>query len=172
MQPSDDPAQMGGPRQLPTAKDFPRTGPFSLAAPGPRFGARALDLALIATPGLVVLAATATTVDRQLELHVPAWLGPALIALGVVYEFVCVAIAGRTLGKVLLGLRIVRYTDGRRPTPVQALLRALLPWSSLALPLGPFVIGVFLLVYGSGVSGELHRGLPDQAGGTLVISTR
>lgn len=172
MLPSDDMTQVQEPRRLPTAKDFPPSGPFSLAAPGPRFGARALDLALIAMPGLIVLAATATTVDRQLELHVPAWLGPALIALGVVYEFVCVSIAGRTLGKILLGLRVVRYTDGRRPTPVQSLLRALLPWSTLALPLGPFVIGAFLLVYGSGVSGDLHRGLPDQAGGTLVISTR
>ena len=43
----------------------------------------------------------------------------------------------------------------------------------LALPLGPFSIAAFLGVYGSGIGGgDLHRGLPDQAGGTLVISTR
>ena len=79
----------------------------------------------------------------------------------------------RTPGKWLAGLRIARYTDGRKPTPAQALLRAILPWSILALPLGIFSVAAFLVVYGSSVGGgALHRGLPDQAGGTLVISTR
>ena len=57
-------------------------------------------------------------------------------------------------------------------TPPQALLRGLVPWSVLALPLGPFSVAAFLGVYSTGVSGSLHRGIPDQAGGTLVISTR
>ena len=102
----------------------------------------------------------------------PSWLLPATAAVGVLYEFVSVAWRSRTPGKWLLGLRVVRYTDGKKPTPAQALLRALLPWSVLALPLGPFSIAAFLGVYGTGIGGELHRGLPDQAGGTLVISTR
>jgi uncharacterized RDD family membrane protein YckC len=172
MPPSEPSDSVSGPRRLPTIDDFPRTGPFSLAAPAPRFGARALDLALVATPALVVLAVTARTINGQLQLEVPFWLGPAVIALGVLYELIAVARWGRTLGKVLLGLRVVRYTDGARPTPVQALLRALVPWSMLALPIGPFAVGLFLVVYGSGVVGALHRGVPDQAGGTLVISTR
>ncbi len=67
---------------------------------------------------------------------------------------------------------MVRYTDGKAPTANQALLRALVPWSALALPIGPFAVAALLVVYGTGIGGELHRGLPDQAGGTLVISTR
>ena len=171
--PPSEPEPVSGERRLPKAEDFPRTGPYSLAAPGPRFGARAIDLALIAVPALVVVGVTAKTVDGQTSLDVPVWLLPAVALLGCLYEFVFVALAARTPGKWMLGLRIARYTDGKKPTAAQALLRSLLPWSVLALPLGPFSIAVFLGVYGSGVGGgDLHRGLPDQAGGTLVISTR
>ena len=62
MQPSEPTGQVEAPRRVPTAKDFPKTGPFSLAAPGPRFGARALDLALVALPVLVVVAITARSI--------------------------------------------------------------------------------------------------------------
>jgi uncharacterized RDD family membrane protein YckC len=172
--PQSDGSPVSGERRLPTAEDFPRTGPYSLAAPVPRFGARAVDLAVIAVPALVVVGVTARTVAGQFQLDVPSWLLPTVALVGCLYEFLSVAWASRTPGKWILGLRIARYTDGRKPTAVQALLRALLPWSVLALPLGPFSIAAFLLIYGSGalMGGELHRGLPDQAGGTLVISTR
>ncbi len=163
---------MSGQRRLPKAEDFPASGPYSLAAPGPRFGARALDLFVVAVPALIVLALSFETVADQTRLDVPEWLLPATAAVGALYEFVSVAWRSRTPGKWLLGLRVVRYTDGQKPTPAQALLRGLLPWSVLALPLGPFSIAAFLGVYGTGIGGELHRGLPDQAGGTLVISTR
>jgi uncharacterized RDD family membrane protein YckC len=171
--PPSDPEPVSGQRRLPTAEDFPRSGPYSLGAPGPRFGARAFDLVLVAVPALIVIAVTLEEIDGQLHLDIPVWVLPATAALGVLYEFVGVAWRSRTLGKWLTGLRIVRYTDGHKPTPAQALLRALLPWCVLALPLGPFALGAFLLVYGTSVGGgELHRGWPDRAGGTLVISTR
>lgn len=159
-------------RRPPTAEDFPRSGPFSLAAPGPRFGARAVDLALVVAPAAIVVAFTARTVGGQVRLDIPGWLGPALIALGVAYEWLSVTVAQRTIGKALFGLRLVRYADGGRPTTAQALLRALVPWSVLALPLGPFVVAAFLGIYGTGIGGPMHRGWPDIAGGTLVLSTR
>jgi len=170
--PQSDPGPVSGERRLPKPEDFPRTGPYSLGAPGPRFGARAIDLSVIAVPALVVVGLASETVAGQLHLGVPDWLLPAAALLGCLYEFVSVAWRSRTPGKWMLGLRIVRYTDGKKPTAAQALLRALLPWSVLALPLGPFSVAAFLTVYGTGIGGELHRGLPDQAGGTLVISTR
>lgn len=169
MPPSEGPTS---PRRLPTAEDFPRTGPYSLAAPIPRFGARALDLTVVLAPALVVLALTTTTVEGQLHLDVPKWLGPAVFAIGVLYESISIALFRRTAGKALFGLRVVRYTDGGRPTTAQAVLRALVPWSVLALPLGPFAVGAFLCIYGTGIGGSLHRGWPDRAGGTLVLSTR
>ena len=171
MPPSDDAGPLA-PRKVPTAEDFPASGPFSLAAPGPRFGARGLDLALVFAPALVVIALTTRTVGSQVNLDVPWWLGPAVAALGALVETVSVAVGQRTMGKALFGLRIVRYVDGGRPTVAQAALRALVPWSILALPLGPFVLAAFLCVYGTGIGGSLHRGWPDLAGGTLVLSTR
>jgi uncharacterized RDD family membrane protein YckC len=160
------------PPRLPEAKDFPATGPFSLAAPGPRFGARAIDLALVLAPALVVISLSIREVGEQMQLDAPAWLLFAIVGLGMAYEFVCVALFGRTVGKALMGLRVVRYTDGHRPNIAQAALRAIVPWSALALPLGPFALGAFLIVYGTSLSGDLHRGIPDQAAGTIIISTR
>lgn len=171
--PQSEPTEpVDAPRRVPTAKDFPASGPFSLAAPGPRFGARALDLALVSLPVLIVIAVTAKTIDGQLQLDVPEWLLPATLAVGVLYEFFFVLLAQRTLGKMILGLKVVRYVDGGRPTAGQCGLRALVPWSLLALPLGPFSVGAVLMVYGTGIGGDLHRGWPDRAAGTLVISTR
>ncbi len=172
MQQSEQTSPLGAPRRVPTAKDFPASGPFSLAAPGPRFGARALDLAVVTMPVLIVIAFLARTVDGQLQLDLPWWLVPVTLVVGVVYEFSFVALAQRTPGKMLFGLKVVRLVDGTRPRATQCGLRALLPWSVLVLPVGPFAIGGVLLVYGTGIGGELHRGWPDQAGGTLVISTR
>lgn len=171
MPPSEMPDPVA-PRRLPTAEDFPRSGPFSLAAPAPRFGARAVDLVIVIAPALLVIVLTSTTVGTQVHLDVPLWLAPALLALGVLYESLCVAIAQRTPGKALFGLRVVRYSDGRRPTLAQSFLRGLVPWSVLALPLGPFALGAVFAIYGTGVGGELHRGWPDLASGTLVLSTR
>ncbi|HBU01120.1 MAG TPA: hypothetical protein DEB20_00880 [Acidimicrobiaceae bacterium] len=172
MQQSEQTDPISSPRKSPTAKDFPASGPFSLAAPGPRFGARALDLAVIALPVLIVIALTAKTIDGQLQVASPGWLLPAALAFGVTYDFIFTFFAQRTLGKMVFGLRVVRYVDGGRPSASQSGLRALLPWTPLALPLGPFGFAVVLMVYGTGIGGELHRGWPDTVGGTLVISTR
>lgn len=171
MPPSDLPDPVA-PRRLPTAEDFPVSGPFSLAAPVPRFGARAVDLAIVLAPALFVIAVASSAVGGQLRLEVPVWLAPALLAFAVAYETLGVAVTQRTIGKALFGLRVVRYTDGGRPTFGQAVLRALVPWWVMALPLGPFSIAAVLAIYGTGVSGSLHRGWPDTAGGTLVLSTR
>jgi uncharacterized RDD family membrane protein YckC len=160
------------PPRLPQAKDFPATGPFSLAAPGPRFGARAIDLSLVLAPALLVILLSNRDVAELMQLDTPDWLLLAIVALGMSYEFVCVALFGRTAGKALLGLKTVRYTDGFRPNIAQSALRAIVPWSVLALPLGPFAFSAFVVVYGTSLAGDLHRGIPDQAAGTIIISTR
>lgn len=171
MPPSDDPVSEGPPR-LPTADDFPATGPFSLAAPGPRFGGRAIDVLIVVLPALGVLIATATVVDRVVSFDPPVWLLPAMALWAITYEVTCIALFGRTIGKWIVGVRIVRYSDGRRPGVGQSFLRGAVPWAPLALPLGPFSLGLALALFGTGVGGSLHRGIPDAAGGTLVISTR
>jgi uncharacterized RDD family membrane protein YckC len=159
------------PRKLPEAEDFPASGPNSLAAPGPRFGARGVDVVLVSTPALVITAFYVTERGGQLHIDAPSWLMWLVLGLGVVYETVAVAAWGRTVGKWVFGLRVARYTDGKRPRPDQALLRALVPWAafSLPVPLGPAAL---LGVWATGAGGSLHRGIPDQAGGTIVVATR
>lgn len=163
---------VGAPRKLPEVEDFPATGPNSLAAPGPRFGARGLDLVIVLLPAVVVGALGITAEAGQpLEIDLPSWLPWMILGVGLAYEVVLVALWGRTVGKWAFGLRVARYTDGRRPQPAQALLRGLLPWSVFVLP-APFGFAFLLGVWGTGIGGSLHRGLPDQAGGTVVIATR
>jgi uncharacterized RDD family membrane protein YckC len=173
MPPNDGVTPTDGPRRPTTAADFPRTGPFSLAAPGPRFAARAVDLLIVSFPALVYLAFAARyTESGAFEFGPLVWLGPAMFALATLYEFTGVATMGRTPGKMMFGLRVVRLADGRRPDASQALLRAMAPWIVIALPLGVLCVPGVIIAYGSATAGELHRGLADHAGGTLVISTR
>jgi uncharacterized RDD family membrane protein YckC len=171
MPPNDGLTPADGPRRPSSAADFPSTGPFSLAAPVPRFAARAIDLLAVSFPVLVYLAVVTTYTDGKFEFGPLVWLGFAVFIVGSVYEFVGVALWGRTPGKWIFGLKVVRLADGQRPWATQALLRGLVPWSVLALPLGALAVPCLVLIYGS-VPGDLHRGIPDHAAGTLVISTR
>ena len=172
-----EPGEQVSERRLPTAEDFPATGPYSLAAPGPRFSARAIDLLLVAVVSGAVYAAWFVATDAQTGsatvLPEPFWLGPVVLLVGAAYETLAVAWRQKTLGKRLMGLRVVRYADGQPPTPEQALLRGLVPWAVFIIPWGVFLDSAMALgVYATGLGGELHRGVPDQAGGTIVISTR
>jgi uncharacterized RDD family membrane protein YckC len=171
MPPNDGVTPADGPRRPASAADFPSTGPFSLAAPGPRFAARAIDLLAVAFPALVYLAFVTAYTDGRFEFGPLVWLGAALFVLGSLYEFIGVVLWGRTPGKWIFGLKVVRLSDGQRPEATQALLRGLIPWSVVALPLGALAVPSLVLIYGS-VPGDLHRGIADHAAGTLVISTR
>ncbi|MEV0252162.1 RDD family protein [Nocardia sp. NPDC050712] len=93
-----------------------------------------------------------------------------MIALPLAYEWVQLALWGRTLGKRVLGLTVVR-TDGSPLTWPVAGLRALLnaPYVSfmlvlLALPL--LNLGVML------ADSPQRRGLHSRATGTIVLNTR
>lgn len=97
--------------------------------------------------------------------------GVMLVAIGVtflvvfVYEVVLVAVWGRTLGKQLMGLVIVRAVDGGRPGLVRALLRNLLPTVLLIgfFPLYPLPYLV------AAVFGD-HRWPHDRLAGTRVVA--
>lgn len=171
MPPNDGVTPLEEQRRTPSAKDFPTSGPFSLAAAGNRFAARAVDLCVVGLPALIYLAAVTTVVDGSLHCDIPLWLGPAVFVGAALYEALFVSVSGRTPGKWLFGLRVVRLVDGRRPDPERAVLRGMVPWMFVALPLGVFSVPAMLTTYGW-VSGDLHRSSADRAAGTLVISTR
>lgn len=113
------------------------------AATGAGFVSRTLasliDIAAMvaAIAGLGVLSAAIELVLPQwswLSTAVPAALGAASSLVVLVYLTVPVAVTGRTPGKAVMGLRVVR-TDGRALSPLRALARTLAYLVSL-LPAG------------------------------------
>ena len=111
-------------RRLPEPEDFPEHGPNALGSFGQRAGARILDALLIALPfSVVIFILVGDDTDATLTGAVLVVLALA-IAVQAAYEIGCVAVWGRTLGKVVFGLRVVRFTDGQAPTWAQAVLRA------------------------------------------------
>lgn len=83
----------------------------------------------------------------------------ALIVWAFVYVYACLVIAGRTVGKGIVGLRVVA-TDGS-PLPAR---RAL--WRTLAFPLSIVIVGLGFVGI---VIGREHRALHDVIAGTAVV---
>lgn len=85
----------------------------------------------------------------------------------LLYEVILVAVWGRTLGKLLMGLRVVRAADSGRPGFGPSLLRNLVPTVLLvvAFPLYPLPY-----VAASVISG--HRWPHDRLAGTHVVDCR
>ncbi|QKW19903.1 RDD family protein [Kitasatospora sp. NA04385] len=91
----------------------------------------------------------------------------AVIAVfSLLYEWLMVGLAGATIGKMALGLRVVRENDGQHPGVGGGFIRYILPL------LGGLVCGIgTLLVFISPFfdnSGKL-QGWHDRAAGTVVI---
>ena len=92
---------------------------------------------------------------------------PALLAYFTLLE----ATLGRTPGKMLLGLRVVRALDGGRIGVLQSFLRNLvrLLW---ATPLAAVVVAMLALDAWSLGTTELDQRLGDLAAGTIVLDER
>lgn len=160
------------PRRPTRPEDFPRSGPYALGQIWQRALARLFDVGLVALPLAVVVLATAEVQDGQLVVEdVPGWIVPAQVGVQVVYETIAVALWGRTLGKLLLGLRVTRFADGKRPSWAQSAQRILLPSVAWAVPVegsGAIAAGVYL----TSAFEPLRRGWHDRYAGTIVLRTR
>jgi uncharacterized RDD family membrane protein YckC len=86
------------------------------------------------------------------------WWVAAWIAVAATYYWACVTLSGRTVGKALLGLRVV-HTDGGRVSGWRSLVRVAVFPFSLVLGLG--LIGI--------VTGPQRQALYDHAAKTTVV---
>jgi uncharacterized RDD family membrane protein YckC len=130
--------------------------------------ARLLAFAFDSLVVTLVYTGTVATVDWLVRIlfdqtvvgQLPGWLSAVMLALwAFVYFFGTLAIAGRTLGMALVGLRVVA-TEGTTLSPLSALKRTLCePLSFLFFGLG--LVGI--------VVGKRHRALHDVAGGSVVV---
>ncbi len=91
----------------------------------------------------------------------------AFVVVVVLYEVLPVALRGATLGKAMLGLRVVRLRDWEQPSFFDAVLRALVLYAPLAIPVVGLVVLVVVVV--PVVLWPTRRGLHDLVAGTAVV---
>jgi len=159
VQPDSPPA---GPSTTP-----PRPIDLALAGRGARLGAALLDLltfGICLVPGAVLFSAGGKddmTSTIGISLCVIAFI--ALAALQMVW----LTSRGQTIGKRILGVRIVKYADGSNPGFVHAVVyRAMLPGIISNIP----ILGiVFLLVDICFIFSEERRCLHDLLASTKVV---
>jgi uncharacterized RDD family membrane protein YckC len=167
---TDKPAPARKPH-IPTVDDFPPSGPNSLGSVRARALARMTDTLIVLAPLVLGSLAFRRGEGADATVALPAWYAALEVVLAAAYDTVFVAWRGLTPGKAIFGLKVARYVDGAKPTITQSALRALVPNVAAALPV-PIAGGLAAGVYLTALLNPLRRGWPDQAGGTIVISTR
>lgn len=152
--------------------DFPETGPYSLPPLTHRLAARLIDLVIVTLPVVAIAIGFVEVDGGEVRIEdVPWWLLGVQVGVAVVYETVLIAWWGTTVGKWALGMRVVRYADGKRPDVTRASQRSLLPNMFAAVPIA-FVSLLQWVVYGSSATHPLRRGWHDRYAGTLVVRSR
>jgi uncharacterized RDD family membrane protein YckC len=142
--------------------------PIALASANRRLAARFAELpAGVAIVGVMVAAGWA--IERASQPDDPGH-GIAYVVLGIgmlvaaLYEVVLTGLLGQTVGKRLLGVKVVSRVDGSPPGIARSLIRSLVLWSNWLL-----TAAALLMIY---ADKERRRGLHDLAAGTVVIDVR
>lgn len=139
-----------------------------IADPGRRLLARLIDYAIIyAISGvmwLLVLAGTALSDTPSVGPFIFAVL--FTVALAVAYEVVLTAQYGQTVGKRVMGLRVLRTDLGTQafPTGGQSFMRFLVPNVAAIVPFGSAI------VYASILWGRNGKGWHDMVAKTTVVN--
>lgn len=163
---------------------IPGVGTAKVATLGSRALARIIDSVILTIViyalWAIIIGGTAATVETNPDGTISdgdagglfaAVLGAMAITvvISIAYELILTAIKGQTVGKMIMGIKVVRSADGQVPGFGPAFMRWLLP------TIGVFVcyIGA-LLVYLSPLFDSSGRvqGWHDKAANTLVISLR
>ncbi|GAB3687417.1 RDD family protein [Nocardiopsis oceani] len=146
---------------------------------GPRLAARAIDyvLAVIAATAffvvMVILQMILTGNDTSNDAEGALWGSLFLFGWGVLlffYDWLYLITWGRTLGKMMVGIKVVSAVDGGRLTQGQAAGRSAFFCLPQSLPcLGHLFAGAESMAM---LGDTKERALHDRVAGTLVISTR
>ena len=91
----------------------------------------------------------------------------AAFVLHGVYVVVPTARWGRTLGKLIVGVRVVMQRDGRLPGWRASILRWVLPAVALFIPVVGWAVSIGLRA--TLVLDPLRRGVHDRMAGTIVV---
>lgn len=91
-----------------------------------------------------------------------------LLLVIVAYEIVPVVWRGATLGKAMLGLRVVSLDSWTHPGVLSAVLRAGVLYAPLAIPTVGLVVVVVVIL--PALIWPTRRGIHDMVAGTAVVS--
>ena len=151
----------------------------NLADRGSRFVAALIDgvLAMLcAIPGIIIIFTSVSNIDPMtmaspVALLQVALVGVVVMLLGVLGYQVgmafMIASSGQTVGKKAMGIRIVRYDNGKLPGVVNGwVLRWLVPF---AIGQVPYIGGLFGLVDILFIFGEEKRCIHDLIASTKVV---
>ncbi|GAB2707728.1 RDD family protein [Arthrobacter bambusae] len=163
-------------RQTTEYVEVPGLGVVKLASIGQRALARVLDIVLvvIAVVAYIFIMLAAATAGSGATYSVSG-MSPvgALVFIAVIaymYEILMVSFWGRTVGKMLVGARIIRAADGMKPNFGNAFLRWLAPGLGALIPfLGQLGATLVLLSPTFDSSGR-RQGWHDRMAGTLVVA--
>jgi uncharacterized RDD family membrane protein YckC len=165
---------------MPPAPSAPPPGPAfgsgQYADLGKRFLARLLDIVIVGVPLAILYFILVAVAVNDSDDGAGAATGGALIIFYVIavagplaYEVGMIATRGATIGKQVIGVKVVREADGQVPGGGPAFLRWLIPF------VGGFVCGIGqLIVYLSPFfdnSGK-RQGWHDKVAKTVVIATK
>ena len=147
-----------------------------MALPIYRIGAWLLDgLVLLVPTMIVMLGVGRPTLDgNTLVLRHEVAVLTAIFGLRSVYELVCTALRGQTVGKRVCKIQVLRMDDGSLPGWGVALTRVIAQniANLLAVVVGPigglYQLADFLFV----LRAPLHQALHDMAARTVVIDLR
>ncbi|MFE9570075.1 RDD family protein [Streptomyces sp. NPDC006692] len=166
--------------------NVPVLGTVEVATMGRRFGARVIDVLIIGVVyfvlGIAGIAGAAgaakkcdamssdyTSCMNNASTGIVAGFFGAILIFGLItllYEWLMISFVGATLGKMALGLKVIKENTGQNPGLGGGFIRWIIPM------VGAFICGIGqLLVYLSPFfdnSGKL-QGWHDRAAGTLVI---
>jgi uncharacterized RDD family membrane protein YckC len=159
-------------------RDVDTPGEIVLASRLGRLGAVLIDSAIVAVPMIVAAIAVPGFAQFATDAQsgaapsggafaaVLGVLGLGMIALAV-YQLVLLYRSGQTVGKKIVGIRIVRPDGGRASFPRLLFLRYLVPGLIGAIPLVGFL---FALVDALFIFAEDRRTLHDKIADTIVVN--
>ncbi|MGW5045062.1 RDD family protein [Streptomyces griseoluteus] len=157
------------------------------ASMGRRFGARSIDFAIMFVIYIVLVAGgvasfassaqdcdpASTTYETCMNDASSGMMGkilPAVLLLGLatlLYEWLMVGLVGATLGKLAVGIRVLRADTGQKPGLLKSFVRWIIPTAAGYVSCGLGQILVYVSPFWDN-SGR-QQGWHDKAAGTLVV---
>jgi uncharacterized RDD family membrane protein YckC len=172
----DDVYDDGDDTRTPTVRDLPTDEVEVIADPWRRFAGAIVDYFVLQVSVFGVFAVFLAWTDHHESVRKVAW---ATALFAYLYVIVPTAVWGRTLGKYVVGTRVVLAEDGRVPGWSRSIAR----WGMVALPPGivtltlprwsfPVYLVWSIVVYIPILYDPWRRGLHDRVAGTVVVTHR